>query len=55
MANKNFSTIGSTSNRSINTCANFLRQYRDLSTGDFKKIKASQFMDVWNHYDRDGQ
>lgn len=34
---------------------NFLRQFRDLNTRDFKKITAGQFMDVWNHYDTDGK
>ncbi|XP_045193627.2 calbindin-32-like isoform X2 [Mercenaria mercenaria] len=33
---------------------NFLRQFRDKETREFKKISASQFMDVWNHYDSDG-
>ncbi|XP_067652817.1 calbindin-32-like [Haliotis asinina] len=34
--------------------ANFLRQFRDLKTRDLKQISATQFMDVWNHYDNDG-
>lgn len=54
MADSGQSTIDISRNKSINYCANYLRQYRDLTTGDFKKIKASQFMDVWNHYDEDG-
>ncbi|XP_052817172.1 calbindin-32-like isoform X2 [Mya arenaria] len=33
---------------------NFLRQFRDKETREFKQISASQFMDVWNHYDSDG-
>ncbi|XP_064599209.1 calbindin-32-like [Liolophura sinensis] len=33
---------------------NFLRQFRDKSTRDFKELTAAQFMDVWNHYDEDG-
>ncbi|XP_041377164.1 calbindin-32-like isoform X1 [Gigantopelta aegis] len=33
---------------------NFLKQFRDIKTRDFKRITASQFMDVWNHYDSDG-
>lgn len=33
---------------------NFLRQFRDLNTREFKRITAGQFMDVWNHYDTDG-
>ena len=34
---------------------NFLRQFRDKKTREFKKITAGQFMDVWNHYDEDGK
>ena len=34
---------------------NFLRQFRDKDSREFKQISASQFMDVWNHYDADGK
>ncbi|KAL8564601.1 Calbindin-32 [Nucella lapillus] len=33
---------------------NFLRQFRDLNTREFKRITAGQFINVWNHYDTDG-
>ncbi|KAH3771770.1 calbindin-32-like isoform X2 [Dreissena polymorpha] len=33
---------------------NFLRQFRDKETREFRQITASQFMEVWNHYDSDG-
>lgn len=33
---------------------NFLRQFRDKKTRKFREISASSFMDVWNHYDSDG-
>ena len=33
---------------------NFLRQFRSGSSG-FKKFTASQFMQVWNHFDNDGE
>ncbi|XP_076449191.1 calbindin-32-like [Babylonia areolata] len=33
---------------------NFLRQFRDLDTRELKQVTAGQFIDVWNHYDRDG-
>ncbi|ESN94059.1 hypothetical protein HELRODRAFT_103011 [Helobdella robusta] len=34
---------------------NFLRQFRSgSSSSGFKKFTASQFMEVWNHYDTDG-
>ena len=39
---------------SSKTSTNFLRQFRDLKTREFKQISAGQFMDVWNHYDDDG-
>lgn len=34
---------------------NFLRQFRDKDSREFKQITAGQFMDVWNHYDADGK
>ena len=36
-------------------CNNFLRQFRDKDTNELKKFTATQFMDVWNHYDDDGR
>ncbi|ETN62960.1 calbindin-32 [Anopheles darlingi] len=33
---------------------NFMRQYRDPESRELKKLSANQFMDVWSHYDRDG-
>ncbi|XP_059485543.1 calbindin-32 isoform X2 [Neocloeon triangulifer] len=33
---------------------NFMRQFRDPETRDLKKLSANQFMDVWSHYDKDG-
>ncbi|CAI9715677.1 calbindin-32-like isoform X3 [Octopus vulgaris] len=41
------------SNDRVNRSANFLKQFRD-GAGQFKKITANQFMDVWNHYDQNG-
>uniref|UniRef100_A0A182KIF5 Uncharacterized protein n=1 Tax=Anopheles christyi TaxID=43041 RepID=A0A182KIF5_9DIPT len=34
---------------------NFMRQYRDPESRELKKLSANQFMDVWSHYDRDGE
>jgi len=34
--------------------SNFLRQFRDSETRQLKKFTATQFMEVWNHYDEDG-
>lgn len=43
-------------NSERNDCKNnFLRQFRDKETREFKQITAGQFMDVWNHYDSDGK
>ncbi|XP_013402479.1 calbindin-32 isoform X2 [Lingula anatina] len=33
---------------------NFMRQFRDQSTKGWKPFTAGQFMDVWRHYDADG-
>lgn len=33
---------------------NFLRQFRDDRSRQLKEITAGQFLDVWNHYDTDG-
>jgi hypothetical protein len=33
---------------------NFLRQFRDEKSKEFKQLTATQFMDVWSHYDLDG-
>ncbi|KAL3214709.1 hypothetical protein MRX96_034741 [Rhipicephalus microplus] len=33
--------------------ANFMRQFRDKKTRELKNLTASQFMDVWSHYDKD--
>ena len=35
--------------------SNFLRQFRDSETRQLKKFTATQFMEVWNHYDEDGK
>lgn len=34
---------------------NFLRQFRDSKSKQFKKFTATQFSEVWNHYDQDGK
>ena len=35
--------------------ANFMRQFRDSTTKELKKLTSVQFMEVWNHYDKDGE
>ncbi|CAF1012734.1 unnamed protein product [Rotaria sp. Silwood1] len=33
---------------------NFLRQYRDEQSKELKQLTATQFMEIWSHYDVDG-
>ncbi|XP_076322469.1 calbindin-32-like [Tachypleus tridentatus] len=33
---------------------NFMRQFRDKKTRELKHLTATQFMEVWSHYDKDG-
>ena len=33
---------------------NFLRQFRDEQSKELKQITATQFMEIWSHYDIDG-
>ncbi|XP_040572484.1 calbindin-32 [Lepeophtheirus salmonis] len=35
-------------------CVNFMRQFRDLNSREINKLSAAQFMEVWDHYDSDG-
>ncbi|KAL7631374.1 UNVERIFIED_CONTAM: hypothetical protein RMT77_018324 [Armadillidium vulgare] len=35
-------------------CNNFMRQFRDAESRELKKLTANQFMEVWSHYDEDG-
>ena len=32
-----------------------MRQFRDEQSRELKKLSAVQFMEVWDHYDNDGQ
>ncbi|XP_030764823.1 calbindin-32 isoform X2 [Sitophilus oryzae] len=38
----------------LERATNFMRQYRDPNSRELKKLSANQFMEVWSHYDRDG-
>ena len=40
---------------SIDKASNFMRQFRDPTSRELKKLTASQFLDVWSHYDKDGK
>ena len=33
---------------------NYLRQFRDSSSLELRRLSAVQFMAVWEHYDTDG-
>jgi len=34
---------------------NFLRQFRDEQSKEIQQLTATQFMDIWSHYDIDGK
>ena len=34
---------------------NFLRQYRDTHSRKMQTLTAAQFMEIWKHYDTDGE
>lgn len=38
----------------LDRCSNFMRQFRDSETRELTKLSANQFMEVWSHYDKDG-
>ncbi|KAL0276630.1 UNVERIFIED_CONTAM: hypothetical protein PYX00_004163 [Menopon gallinae] len=38
----------------LEKATNFMRQYRDPTSRELKKLSANQFMEVWSHYDKDG-
>ena len=37
------------------TGSNFMRQFRDSESRELKQLTAQQFMEVWDHYDDDGE
>lgn len=39
----------------LEKATNFMRQYRDPDSRELKKLSANQFMEVWSHYDKDGE
>ena len=34
---------------------NFLRQFRDEQSKEMRPLTAAQFMEIWSHYDTDGE
>ncbi|KAH7982774.1 hypothetical protein HPB52_007077 [Rhipicephalus sanguineus] len=53
--NLNTSAMAESTKAGNKSSANFMRQFRDKKTRELKNLTASQFMDVWSHYDKDGQ
>jgi hypothetical protein len=41
-------------NVNLGKATNFMRQYRDPHSRKLNKLSANQFMEVWSHYDKDG-
>ena len=39
----------------LEKATNLMRQYRDPQSRELKKLSANQFMEVWSHYDKDGE
>lgn len=39
----------------LEKATNFMRQFRDPDSRELKKLSANQFMEVWSHYDKDGE
>ncbi|GBP36117.1 Calbindin-32 [Eumeta japonica] len=39
----------------VERVSNFMRQFRDPDSRELKKLSANQFMEIWSHYDKDGQ
>lgn len=51
-------TSGSRSNSSSSassTAVNFMSKFRDKETRVLKNLNSSQFIEVWNNYDKDGE
>ncbi len=57
MAAATLSSASSDGSSKVNLekCQNFMRQFRDPNSREVKKLTANQFMEVWNHYDKDGK
>lgn len=44
----------STEQQRLKKKENFLRQFRDEKSKEIKQLTAAQFMEIWSHYDIDG-
>ena len=52
---KSSKKAGASSSSSVSPpVENFLKQFRIENADTFEKFTATQFLDVWMHYDRDG-
>ncbi|XP_052759103.1 calbindin-32 isoform X1 [Galleria mellonella] len=49
-----FDSNSSSKKLNFERASNFMRQFRDPDSRELKKLSANQFMEVWSHYDRDG-
>ncbi|XP_043213283.1 calbindin-32-like isoform X2 [Amphibalanus amphitrite] len=47
-------TASPSSRVKLDKANNFMRQFRDAESRQLKKLTANQFMEVWSHYDADG-
>lgn len=36
-------------------CINFMSKFRDKDTRALKNLNSTQFIEVWNNYDKDGK
>lgn len=45
----------STEDKDGSASLNFMRQFRDKNTRQLKNLTSIQFMEVWSHYDKDGE
>lgn len=45
---------GSLSDKDQANGQNFMRQFRDKNTRQLRNLTSTQFMEVWSHYDKDG-
>lgn len=48
-------TITSDSDAIVNAGINFMSKFRDKDTRVLKNLNSSQFIEVWNNYDKDGK
>ena len=55
MKSSYFQTMTHSNTRNVKVSSNYLRQFRDSDSLEIQKLSAVQFMNVWEHYDADGE